>query len=100
MMPLPIDVINRPATIGKVRRPETVAETPSTNCMKVGRNVIAPSIAKPTTNASPQQTVKTEFLNSRIGRIGSAARVSTHTKMPSDSTDATHRPTMVGDVHG
>ena len=47
--PLPIEVISRPATIGRVRRPDTVAETPSTNCMKVGRNVSAPSIAKPTT---------------------------------------------------
>ncbi len=58
-MPLPIEVISIPATIGSVRRPEVVAETPSTNCMYVGRNVSAPNIAKPTTNDSTQHTVNT-----------------------------------------
>ena len=31
--PLPIDVESIPTTIGSVRRPDVVAETPSTNCM-------------------------------------------------------------------
>ena len=38
---------------------ETVAETPSTNCMKVGRKVSAPSMAKPTMKPRMQQTVNT-----------------------------------------
>ncbi len=37
MLPLPIDVMSMPATIGSVRRPDVVAETPSTNCMNVGQ---------------------------------------------------------------
>ncbi|SKT41868.1 Uncharacterised protein [Mycobacteroides abscessus subsp. abscessus] len=36
-VPVPVDVMSMPATMGRVRRPETVAETPLTNCMKVGR---------------------------------------------------------------
>ena len=47
-VPLPMEVNSRPATIGSIRRPDTVAETPSTNCMNVGRKVMAPSIANPT----------------------------------------------------
>ena len=31
--PLPRDVTSRPATIGSVRSPDMVADTPSTNCM-------------------------------------------------------------------
>lgn len=31
--PLPSEVTSRPATIGRVRSPDAVAETPSTNCM-------------------------------------------------------------------
>jgi hypothetical protein len=38
--------------------------------------------------------------NSRIGRIGSAARDSTRTKTASATTDPANRPTMTGDVHG
>ena len=83
MTPLPIDVISSPATIGRVRRPDVVAETPSTNCMNVGRKVSAPSIAKPTMKPRMQHTVNTGLANSRIGRIGSAARVSTQTKATS-----------------
>ena len=75
-----------PATIGRVRRPDSVAETPSTNCMNVGRNVNAPSIANPTMNARMQHTVNTGLANSRIGRIGSAAWDSTHTKIASASS--------------
>ena len=79
--PLPIEVMSMPATIGSVRRPDVVAETPSTNCMNVGRNVSAPSIAKPTMKPRMQHTVNTGLANRRIGRIGSAARVSTQTKI-------------------
>ena len=88
MLPLPIDVMSIPATIGRVRRPEVVAETPSTNCMNVGRKVSAPSIAKPTMKPRMQQTVNTGLANSRMGRIGSAARVSTQTKTASAAAEA------------
>src|SRR3954471_555108 len=97
MFPLPIDVMSIPATIGKVRRPEVVAETPSTNCMNVGRNVSAPSIAKPTMKPRMQQTVKTGLANSRMGRIGSVARVSTQTKKASATAEATNNPTIIGE---
>ncbi len=99
MSPLPIDVISRPATIGRVRRPDVVAETPSTNCMNVGRNVSAPSIAKPTMKPRMQQTVNTGLANSRIGRIGSAARVSTQTKTASAAAEPTNRPMITGEPH-
>ena len=36
-----------PATIGSVRSPDVVAETPSTNCMNVGRKVSAPEHREP-----------------------------------------------------
>ena len=71
-LPLPMDVMSMPATIGRVRSPDSVAETPSTNCMNVGRNVSAPNIANPTMNPRMQHTVNTGLANSRIGRIGSA----------------------------
>ena len=91
-LPLPIDVSSMPATIGRVRSPDSVAETPSTNCMKVGRNVSAPSIANPTMNPRTQHTVNTGLANSRIGRIGSAARVSTQTKMASATSRGREQP--------
>ena len=73
-LPLPIEVMSMPATIGSVRSPDVVAETPSTNCMNVGRKVSAPSIAKPTMNPRMQHIVNTGLANRRIGRIGSVAR--------------------------
>jgi hypothetical protein len=100
MAPLPIDVISRPATMGNVRSPDVVADTPSTNCMKVGRKVSAPSIAKPTTNDSTQHTLNTGLENSRIGSTGSAAPSSMTTKITSATIDPAKSPTIVGDLHG
>lgn len=97
MLPLPIDVISIPATIGNVRRPDVVAETPSTNCMNVGRNVSAPSIAKPTMKPRMQQTVNTGLVNSRMGRIGSAARVSTQTKRAIAAAETANKPMIIGE---
>ena len=99
MLPLPIEVMSMPATIGSVRSPDVVAETPSTNCMNVGRNVSAPSIANPTMNPRMQHTVNTGLANSRIGRIGSAARVSTHTKTASAAAEAANSPMITGEDH-
>ena len=99
MFPLPIEVMSMPATMGSVRRPDVVAETPSTNCMNVGRNVNAPSIANPTTNPRMQHTVNTGLANSRIGRIGSAARVSTHTKIARAAAETTNNPMITGEDH-
>ncbi len=93
-----------PATIGSVRRPDVVAETPSTNCMYVGRNVNAPSMANPTTNDSTQQTVNTGLANSRVGRMGADSgpdeRLSTQTKMPRAAAEAANSTTIVGELHG
>src|SRR5882757_10620087 len=75
-LPLKTEAISSPRTMGSVRTPEIVAESPSTYCRYVGRYVIEPSIAKPTTKLSTVQTANTGFLNSRIGSIGWAARVS------------------------
>ena len=97
--PLLSDIVSMPATIGRVCRPDVVADTPSTNCMKVGRSVKAPSIAKPTTNDSPQHTAKTGSRNSRIGRIGSCARSSTATNALRTTNDATKRPMINGELH-
>ena len=96
-LPLPIDVMSMPATIGRVRSPDSVAETPLTNCMNVGRNVSAPSIANPTMNPRMQHTVNTGLANSRIGRIGSATWVSTHTKIASARAEAANSPMITGD---
>ena len=96
--PLLTEVISSPATIGRVRSPDSVAETPSTNCMKVGMNVNAPNMAKPTMKPRMQQTVKTGSANSRIGRIGSAACSSTHTKIASATAEARKRPTIIGEA--
>ena len=97
MLPLPIEVMSMPATIGSVRSPDSVAETPLTNCMNVGRNVSAPNIANPTMNPRMQHTVNTGLANSRIGRIGSATRVSTHTKIASARAEAANSPMITGE---
>ena len=96
---MPIDVISSPATIGKVRRPEAVADTPLTYWRCVGRNVIAPSMAKPTTNASTMTTLNTGSRNSRMGRIGSRARRSINTKPASAATEMAYMPMIVGELH-
>src|SRR5215212_10013050 len=94
-----MEVSSKPATIGSVRSPDTVADTPSTNCMNVGRNVNAPSMAKPTMNDSTQHTVNTGLRNSRIGRIGSAARLSTHTKAANVAAEPMNKPMISGEHH-
>ena len=66
----------------------------------MGRNVIAPSIAKPTMKARITHTLKTDDVNSRSGRIGSVARRSTNAKITSDTSDPMIIQTMVGEVHG
>src|SRR5437588_12716877 len=98
--PLPIEVVSLPRTIGRVRRPDVVADTPSTNCMYVGRNVRAPSIANPTTKDSTQHTVNTGLANSRVGRMGAATRLSTQPKMHSEIREPANSPIMVGEPHG
>ena len=97
MLPLPMEVMSIPATIGRVRIPDSVAETPLTNCMNVGRNVNAPSIANPTMNPRMQHTVNTGLANRRIGRIGSATWDSTHTKIASARAEPTNSPMITGD---
>ena len=92
-------MIKRPATSGSIRTPELVADTPSTNCKNVGRNVIDPSIAKPTTNASALHTENTRLENSRIGRIGSAARLSTTTNTAKAIKDTPINPRICADPH-
>ena len=49
-------------------------------------------------NARMQHTVNTALLNSLIGRIGSAARISTRMKMPSATRETTNSPMIVGEV--
>src|SRR3954452_1079598 len=51
IVPAAVEATHRPTTIGSVRRPDDVALTPRTYCREVGRNVIAPTMAKPTTRA-------------------------------------------------
>ena len=46
-----------------------------------------------------QHTVNTGLANSRIGRIGSAARVSTHTKIASAAAEAANSPMITGEDH-
>ncbi len=99
IVPAAIDVINRPATRGSIRTPELVADTPLTYCKNVGKNVIDPSIAKPTTNASALHTENTRLENSRIGKIGSTARRSTTTNTAKATTDTPINPSTCTDPH-
>ena len=101
MTPLLIEVSSRPATIGSVRRPDTVADTPSTNCMNVGRNVSAPSIAKPTMNDSTQHTVNTG-LREQSDRQNRFGRTGFHPdeNRREQSAEAANRPMMTGEAHG
>ena len=88
---------NRPSTIGSIRSPDVVADTPFTYCRNVGMKVIEPIIAKPTMKLSTEQTLNTRLRNSRMGKIGSAVRSSTATKMARATTDAANRPMMVAE---
>src|SRR3954462_14375807 len=93
-------MVSSPRTIGSVCSPDSVADDPLTYCREVGRNVIDPSIAKPTMNASTTHTSKTDEVNSRSGSTGSTARCSTNTKTASDTSEPTNIKTMVDEVHG
>jgi hypothetical protein len=92
-------VASSPITIGSIRSPEAVADTPLTYCRNVGMKVIEPIIAKPTMKLSTEHTVNTRLRNSRIGRMGSAARSSTQTKIASAATDAANSPMIVAEPH-
>src|SRR5262245_5789046 len=59
-VPDTVDITSRPTTRGSVCRPDAVADTPFTYCRYVGRNVIEPSMAKPTMNARQTQTTNTD----------------------------------------
>src|SRR5579875_1099139 len=96
-VPLPRAVASRPSTIGSIRSPDVVADTPFTYCRKVGRNVIEPIIAKPTMKLSTEATLNTRLRNNRIGRIGSAARSSTNTKTASATTEPANRAMIVAE---
>ena len=100
MLPLVVAVISRPMTSGSIRNPELVALTPSTYWKKVGRNVIEPSIVKPTTKLRAQQFANTRDRKSRNGRIGSAARDSTSTKTPRTTSPPISSPAICHDRHG
>ena len=60
-------------------------------------NTIAPNIAIPIVKPIAFETVKTLERNSPSGRIGSAARVSHHTKIASTRTPTRPRPRIVED---
>ena len=77
-----------------------MAEAPLTNCRNVGRKVIEPIIAKPTMKLRIEAMVNTRPRNSRIGRIGSSARISTSTKIARQISEPPNRPMMVADPHG
>ena len=62
--------------------------------------MIAPSRAKPTTNASTMITLNTGSRNSRIGSTGSRARSSMNTKPMSATTATAYRVMIVGEPHG
>jgi hypothetical protein len=47
---------------------------------------------------SAEDTENTRLRNSRMGRIGSAARSSTHTTTISDRADAANSPMIAGDA--
>ena len=65
---------------------------PWTTWRNVGRYVIAPNIAKPTTKLITAERVKVRMRNSFSGRTGSAARRSTGTNATARTTPSTARP--------
>src|SRR5690242_16851716 len=99
MVPAAVDATNSPTTIGRVRNPEDVALTPRTYCKYVGKKVIAPSIANPTTRATADDTTKTGLANSRIGSIGSRARRSANTNATIARTETMKVAMICGDPH-
>src|SRR6201992_1161 len=97
--PLPIEVRSRPSTIGSRYTPEIVGETACTTCRNNGREDSAPNIAKPAASPIAAETEKTEFLNSRSGRTGSAGRRAEKYQATSISTERATSPMMTGEDH-
>ena len=75
-----------PTISGRMRRPETVGLTSFTFCMKSGRKVSAPNMAKPMTKPMELAAEKTRMRKSFMGMTGSAAAISTKTKATRSST--------------
>jgi len=83
-----MDVSSSPATIGSVLSPDTVADTVD-ELHEWWQERQRAEIANPTMNDSMQHTVNTGLRNSRIGRIGSAAWLSTIRRLQRRATDET-----------
>ena len=88
------EVSSSPAISGNRRSPDTVGLTPLTICRNSGRKVMAPNMAKPTTNPTALAAENTRLANRCSGITGSAARRSARTKATMSTTPATPSPTI------
>lgn len=86
--------------MGRVRRPDEVADAPLTYWRYEGRNVSAPIMAKPTMKLSSEATANTLPRNNLIGRIGSGTRFSTTTNRASATAEPANRPMIVAEPQG
>ncbi len=94
---LPSTIIN----ISGVRiAPLEVALLPITPCTNQGLYRIMPNIAAPPSRPRMAEVVKTSFLNSSSGRIGSLARISTKMKPARPTTASTNPPTTCHESQG
>ncbi len=89
-----------PITIGSMCTPDMVGETPCTTWRKVGRYVIEPNMAKPTTNPITEQSANVRTLKSRSGSTGSAARRSTNTNGTSSAAPSAPSPMICHEAQG
>src|ERR671921_690180 len=90
-MPEPMAVMNRPAIIGSISRPELAAEVPEAICRNVGMKAMAENMPRPIAAPSAVATTKVGLPNRDSGMIGCTARCSTSTKASTETAKAAIR---------
>ena len=87
-----------PIISGVISRPELLAVAPITTCMNSGRKMVAPTAAAPIRKPRLLPITKTLLRKSRSGSSGSSARSSCRISSPINTTAATARPRICGEV--
>ena len=80
--------------------PDTVGDTPLTNCRYTGNSAMVPNMPMPTSTPTALTTTNTLLRNNASGRIGSSARRSASTNPTSAASASPISPTMAGLPHG
>ncbi len=95
-----MEATSSPPISGNRRTPDWMGLMPFTSWKNRGRKVRAPNMANPTTKPMALAAAKTLLAKRGRGITGSTARRSASRNRPPNTTPATARPTMKGDVHG